>query len=184
MKKRRAREQGAVEMEINMVPMIDIVFQLLIFFVLTAKFIEHEGELRSYLPRNRGLQQTVATSIDLDNVTVFLDWVPDPGSETGEGHCIAITTNYRPMSGGAMPRYNFPLVAPAPSIRAQYQQPDFREIEEYIRYRKETYSGIGYGLPVTVNFTDAVPVQMIVNMIDICLKLGVTDFALNAQGIE
>lgn len=180
------KHKHSTTMLMNMTPMIDIVFQLLIFFVLTAKFIEFEGVLRSYLPKNRGVQPTVATNIDLANVTVFLDWEGDP--ETG--HCIAITTKYQPPSGGSQPRYQFPLVpgeqayAAHKGNRVPYDCPDFREIEAYIKYRKDTYSGIGFGLPVTVNFTDRVPIQMVVNMIDICVRLGITDFALNAQGIE
>lgn len=187
-KKRRSRGLGFLEMEINMTPMIDIVFQLLIFFVVTAKFIELEGELRSYLPKNRGLTPQVQTKIDLANVTMFLDWVGNPLT----GHCIAITTKFRRPSGEELPRYQFPSVAwmdAFPShkrggTRSMYNCPDFNLIREYIRERKESYSGIGYGLPVTINFTDKVPIQMIVNMVDICVDLGITDFALNAQGID
>ena len=42
------------EAEMDMTPMIDIVFQLLIFFLLSAKFISLEGQLSSYLPKDRG----------------------------------------------------------------------------------------------------------------------------------
>ena len=184
-KKRRAADRGSEEIEINMTPMIDIVFQLLIFFVLTAKFIEIEGELRSYLPKNRGLQQTVATTIDLDNVTLFLAWEGDPT----RGRCIAITVKYRPPTGGEQNQFKFPTVPGgdagyAANKKITYEYPNFNEIAAYVKYRKEAYAGIGFGLPVTVNFTDRVPIQMVVNMIDICVKLGITDFALNAQGID
>jgi biopolymer transport protein ExbD len=36
-----------------MTPMIDVVFQLLIFFLLTMKFTIQEGELLTHLPRTR-----------------------------------------------------------------------------------------------------------------------------------
>lgn len=184
MRKRR-REEPNVDLEINMTPMIDIVFQLLIFFVLTAKFIEFEGELRSYLPKNRGNQPTLANTIDLDNVTIFLDWQGEPAT----GHCRALTSKYRPPSGGEQDRYEFPRVASgaagySANTKVEYSHPNFSQIAAYIRYRKDAYSGIGFGLPVTVNFTDRVPVQMVVNMVDICVELGITDFALNAQGID
>jgi hypothetical protein len=187
MKKRRSRKVEIGEMAIDMTPMIDCVFQLLIFFVLTNKFIEQEGELRSYLPKNRGLQPTVATSVDLANVTIFLGWEGD--SETGR--CVAITTNYQPASGGNQQRYQFPNVAGGSlgyaankEERIQYSYPDFNEVKDYVRYRKDNYSGIGVGLPVTVNFTDKVPWQMVVNVVDICVDLGITDFALNATGVD
>ena len=41
------QKQHAVEEKPNLTPMIDIIFQLLIFFVLTAKFIAFEGQLQA-----------------------------------------------------------------------------------------------------------------------------------------
>ena len=42
------------EMELNLTPMIDIVFQLLIFFILAGKFREPEGRLDANLPQDGG----------------------------------------------------------------------------------------------------------------------------------
>lgn len=36
-------------------PFIDIIFQILIFFMLSMHFNKDEGQLRSYLPKDRGL---------------------------------------------------------------------------------------------------------------------------------
>ena len=65
------------ESELDMTPMIDIVFQLLIFFLLSAKFIALEGQLSSYLPKDRGLQASFS-KIEPDEVIFFLEWVADP----------------------------------------------------------------------------------------------------------
>jgi biopolymer transport protein ExbD len=46
--------------ESNMTPMIDVVFQLLIFFMLTMKFSEVEGRLLATLPRGHGQADTSA----------------------------------------------------------------------------------------------------------------------------
>ena len=195
MKKRRSRNPESLELDINMTPMIDIVFQLLIFFVLTAKFIQHEGELRSYLPKNRGDTPNVKSTIDLANVTIYLDWEwsnksranSAKGPPPGEGWCVAETTDYQPASGENDDQHRFIQVSksarPYPANKAvNYDYPDFQAIEDYIKYRGGNYSGIGFGLPVTVNFSEWVPVQMVINMVDICVKLGIKDFALNAQG--
>ena len=40
--------------ELDMTPMIDVVFQLLIFFMLTLHFQEVEGRLLSTLPKDKG----------------------------------------------------------------------------------------------------------------------------------
>ncbi|MCP4175481.1 MAG: biopolymer transporter ExbD, partial [Fuerstiella sp.] len=39
----RNRNEGGEKIEVQMAPMIDVVFQLLIFFMLTLKIIEPEG---------------------------------------------------------------------------------------------------------------------------------------------
>jgi biopolymer transport protein ExbD len=48
------------EMKGDMTPMIDVVFQLLIFFMLTIKFKTLEGKLAAYLPKDVGVNQTQA----------------------------------------------------------------------------------------------------------------------------
>ena len=42
------------EIEMQMTPMIDVVFLLLIFFLCTLKFKLLEGKLAAYLPKDLG----------------------------------------------------------------------------------------------------------------------------------
>jgi biopolymer transport protein ExbD len=42
------------ETEMDMTPMIDVVFQLLIFFMCATKFRTLDGRLLAYLPKNQG----------------------------------------------------------------------------------------------------------------------------------
>ena len=42
------------DLELNMTPMIDIVFQLIVFFMLQLKFKEIDRQIDSNLPRDRG----------------------------------------------------------------------------------------------------------------------------------
>ena len=44
--------------ELNMTPMIDIVFQLIIFFLLSLKFKTIDRRIESMLPKDRGLAPT------------------------------------------------------------------------------------------------------------------------------
>lgn len=184
------------ELKMNLTPMIDIIFQLLIFFVLTAKFIAFEGQLQAYLPKDRGLESTSPTLAK--NVTLFLTW-----DEAGKVECM--TTQYE-MNGEAHQTYLFP---PDPNVQKvaggyvtetaigtgpeqgkivyQYAPPDFAEIERYLEYRKKTYQETGAGskgLPVEINPEDKVPWQMVVNIIDICKRLEITDVSISAQELE
>ena len=187
MRKRRSTLLGAEELEINMTPMIDIVFQLLIFFVLTAKFIEHEGDLRSFLPKDRG---TSAPQPEIENldVIIFLLWQGDV--ETG--YCLAGTNKYHAPDGSIHKRYQFQQGDdPKPGRwlntnreEVYYRHPNFDEIRQYLAMRQAAAQELDAKFPVTINFEDKVPVQMVVNMIDICTELGITDFSINAKGLE
>ena len=46
------------ETELNMTPMIDIVFQLIIFFMCIMKFKTLEKKIEAFLPKDRGLAKT------------------------------------------------------------------------------------------------------------------------------
>ena len=86
MKIRKAGEQsGKVEMQ--MAPMIDIVFQLLIFFILTLKIVEPEGDFNINMPL---AAQTQATNTDFapPDIKVRL-------TATADGHLLALRLGNR-----------------------------------------------------------------------------------------
>ena len=53
-------------------PMIDVVFQLLIYFILTLHFKEVEGQLLSQLPKEKGLDSSPVNSPELNETRIFL----------------------------------------------------------------------------------------------------------------
>ncbi len=174
------------EADMEMTPMIDIVFQLLIFFLLSAKFIALEGQLASYLPKDRGLQSSFS-EIELANVTFFLDWVDDQP----EGRVRCRTMDYRPSGGGArIPVYEFNTedgrfkIAYGPQaddVHYGYHVPSFSDMESYLQDRHSTYTGGRTGLPVTINVEDKVPMQMVTNIVDSCARLGISNVTIAAK---
>ena len=60
------------ETEMNMTPMIDIVFQLIIFFLLSLKFKTVDQRIQSELPKDRGIQATSSFVDDLPTLKVKL----------------------------------------------------------------------------------------------------------------
>src|SRR5687767_10641962 len=54
----------------NMTPMIDIVFQLIVFFLLTLRFSTPEYRIDSQLPKDRGLAATPQFVSDLGAIKV------------------------------------------------------------------------------------------------------------------
>jgi biopolymer transport protein ExbD len=73
-KKGKGINKGEAE-KANMTPMIDVCFQLLIFFMVTSKFKTLEGKLAAYLPKDKGLQNYKIEEQALP-VRVVLRWNP------------------------------------------------------------------------------------------------------------
>jgi biopolymer transport protein ExbD len=61
------------ECELEMTPMIDVTFLLLIFFLLTLKFKTLEGKLSAYLPKDVGVNQSEAEKIEKVEITLRVE---------------------------------------------------------------------------------------------------------------
>lgn len=64
------------KIEAQMAPMIDVVFQLLIFFMLTLKIIEPEGDFNINMPIGAPMQ-TTSTDINFPDIKVRLIAAPN-----------------------------------------------------------------------------------------------------------
>ena len=58
------RKHQGEELKGDMTPMIDVVFQLLIFFMLSIKFKVLEGKLSAFLPKDVGVNTSPAVPKD------------------------------------------------------------------------------------------------------------------------
>lgn len=76
-----AREAMKEEHDFELpISMIDVVFLLLIFFIVTAKFKQVENRIDAHLPKEEG-QDPIQSEIEKpDEVRVYL-WVPDNNSD-------------------------------------------------------------------------------------------------------
>ncbi len=191
----KLRERSTEDQKPDLTPMIDIIFQLLIFFVLTAKFIAFEGQLQAYLPKDRGVSSGPPPVLS-DQVAFYLAW-------DKAGKVLCTTLNYQ-MNGDTRQQFTFPFDPNAKQltdgswhtetrmenateggiVRYDYASPDFREVEQYLQYRHQRFESAGAsdkGLPVEINFENQVPWQSVVNILDICKRLGISDVSLTAE---
>lgn len=60
------------EFTMEMTPMIDVTFLLLIFFILTLKFKTLEGKLQAYLPKDVGVNQSDAEPLEKVEIKITL----------------------------------------------------------------------------------------------------------------
>jgi biopolymer transport protein ExbD len=200
-----SKRRDSEEVGVDLTPMIDVIFQLVLFFVFSMKFIAFEGQIQAYLPKDRG-PQAGQVIMDPLSATLFLEWDPAEG-----GKVFCRTDKFQHPNGQVEENYLFPMEAgtrvemgPDGAPRAEteahmqgptrqhrvvyeYAVPQWQLVEDYIRDRKAIYDqreGLGTGLPVTVNFENRVPWQAVANVLDICARVKITNFALNMQEIE
>ena len=68
-------EQGENPVAINVVPMVDVIFCLCVFFMCSFKFKQVEGKFDSWLPKEKGTTPSVEPPI-LEEIRVALTWDP------------------------------------------------------------------------------------------------------------
>lgn len=80
MKRKKPKADTPKEELLDMTPMIDVTFLLLIFFIVTLKFKTLEGRLSAALPKDVGVNPTPAEPIEKVDVRIE---VIDPGERVG-----------------------------------------------------------------------------------------------------
>lgn len=108
-----ASDLATEETTLDMTPMIDVTFQLLIFFLCNIKFKLLEGKLPTFLPKDVGVNATPIDKLlekidvritrsqdrsvkDLENIDVYRDWKAAGGWNESQ---IAISLNGSRLSG-------------------------------------------------------------------------------------
>ncbi len=67
---KKKKKKGAPNMQPPMTPMIDVTFQLLLFFILTCEFRESEGMIPGTLPSKGSIAQQVSDTPPPDPITI------------------------------------------------------------------------------------------------------------------
>ena len=88
------------ECEMEMTPMIDVVFLLLIFFLLTIKFKILEGKLAAYLPKDVGVNSSQAEPKEKVEITIHV-------KEKGGQIFATGTDKGSPWDGDSKRRFDF-----------------------------------------------------------------------------
>jgi len=92
-RKRRRRESQSASPDLT--PMIDVTFQLLIFFILCTRFAVQERAFRTQLPLDEGFRQV--DSPPKEQLTIYCNWDPQRGTND---YTLAIgARRSRPVSG-------------------------------------------------------------------------------------
>ncbi|MFN0207116.1 MAG: ExbD/TolR family protein [Planctomycetota bacterium] len=61
-------------MPLNVVPLIDVIFCLLLFFMCSFHFKTLEGKMEAWLPQDKGNNKTVTDNKDVSEIRITLEW--------------------------------------------------------------------------------------------------------------
>ena len=161
MVRRKKYDADGNKVETNMTPMIDVVFLLLIFFMLATKFKLPEGTLRTYLPKNRGESNSRPMMSETCRVTLMMQG----------GQVIAYADQAQVPTSDLLDS-DFEAHSGVPG-------PDLNFIEDHITRRKNTYVPLGENstLPVVIDFAENVPYKYVIDVLNIVYKLELDNIA-------
>lgn len=142
--------------EPSMTAMIDVVFLLLIFFMCATKFLEPEGVLRTFMPRDAGPSSDPERSFPrCCRVFLTLD-------DAGELFVLADERRIPSNTWGDYERWSG-----KPGL-------DVDELERHLTRRLETHNGVE-PLAVVIDFSAEVPSIYVVQVLNACRKIGIDD---------
>ena len=121
-----------VEEEINMemTPMIDVTFLLLIFFLLTLKFKVLEGKLMAYLPKDVGVNSSPAEPKEKVEIIISI-----PSGKTGSKVYAADPNKGAAWQGETDRRFEFVGREPVYQIGPRRT----KKVDELARWLKDLY---------------------------------------------
>jgi biopolymer transport protein ExbD len=87
---RRRRSRRVFSFSLNLTPMMDVMFNLLVFFIVTSSFTLPEGSLEARLPRSVGVSASAAMAVPVVPIRIYLE-----ASTTGEVQVIRVSTSLK-----------------------------------------------------------------------------------------
>jgi biopolymer transport protein ExbD len=136
---RRRKSRRVFSFTLNLTPMMDVMFNLLIFFIVTSAFTLPEGVLEARLPRTAGISASAAMAVPVVPIRIYLE----PAS-AGEVSVIRVSTS---------------LKADAASLNLAKDFDDLYTLLESLKQR----AGIGEATPVIIAAKPRVSWDQVVN---------------------
>ena len=142
--------------ELPMTPMIDIIFQLLIFFMCSMHFKQLEGKLNSWLPKDKGLNPVSVPKPELQEIRIVMDW--DGDDKQGR---TRVSIERRPVGDVAYDRVN------------AHEPPEGRSIWQSLAAQvggqfQAAKSKFGRDIPVIIDARSKVPWAHVIQALDAC----------------
>jgi len=175
--RKKKKKMEAQEAEADLTPMIDVTFLLLIFFIVNLKFKVEEGEIESFLPKDKG-QGKGTPSIDLKEVRIKLLWYDSSGRPTKDLNAgqVVLKVGRNSYNTPGLLTGNDPAMVDNPAEEAVWQKL-FTDLEGF----KSGYTGkTDKGLPVIIDAREQVPYRYIVRALNEVVRADIKNVTFAA----
>lgn len=172
----------------DLTPMIDVTFQLLIFFMLTIKFKTLDGKLATLLPLNQGLSPKEA-KVETPDLTFVLRVPADDRGKAAEKRRVEV----RVLGRGA----GFGLLLPEAAADGAWPTGDSAQTMDAIRAyaaavkaTSDPANGGPGAVKIKLDSSPDVPSAFVVALLDLCVELKFDDISYTGipaglvQGLE
>lgn len=174
-KRARAKETEA-RIEPEMTPMIDVIFQLFIFFMCTINFKILEGKLDTFLPKDKGLANYAIPPAELQELRIRIIHKPkeDPNkTEIALGNKTIATLRRYPQSEPARQKQD------RAKAREQLQAAVDEAYKLYDRIMEA--SGTEGKVPVKLDPDQSAPYEAMIFVLDCCKELGIENVEFSGR---
>jgi len=152
----RIKTTESTAMSMDMTPMIDVVFQLIIFFMCSIKFKSLDGRLLSYLPKDVGPRdERIIPPPVLDEVRIKLHY----------DKTLPLDTRITVKATGAK----------------EVLLPDWQTLKEDVSARYAQQQKVEVKIPFIIDPESEIPIQAVVNALDACRQAGIDDVRFAAK---
>ena len=130
--------------ELKMVPIIDVIFLLLVFFMCTANFypIEEILPMDTTLPGSVAVEMAQPDPVNLDVVLIQISFDQEPHWQIEGNQCTSL-----------------------------------QEVQSILRLIREVREDI----PVIIESADNVPMENVIDVYDVCRRVGLTNIQFAAH---
>jgi biopolymer transport protein ExbD len=133
-----------VELGLQFTPMIDCIFQLIIFFMVNIHFRTEEGLLKAFLPR---ASNAPAEPTDTQEDKIFITVAEDPPG------VLLLAVNKRRVGGTT-------------------EQAKYDDLEKMLRGMRQAYQEMGKKTPpVIIDAQARLPYKYVISALNVCGKL-------------
>lgn len=152
--KRKKRKDN---LELNLTSMIDVIFQLLIFFMCATKFKSLEGKFSSYLPKDVGLESSVVINPNLDEVRIKLHF-NESAQTTMLTRIEIILSNLK-----------------------RYHLASWEELAQDMQAKRAEHKASNIKIPFIIDPDSKVPLQAVIYALNACRKARIEDVRFAAK---